>query len=62
MRVSLILLVFRGELIRQTNRLDEEQLTDIVMSKARSGGGDRESYPSFWQDIGRFSKPSLNSN
>lgn len=38
--------------MEQTNRLDEEQLTEIVMSKARSGGGDRESYPSFWQDIG----------
>ena len=46
--------MFGGKLIRQTNRLDEEQLTEIVMSKARSGGGDRESYPSFWQDIGMF--------
>ena len=50
-----MVVVSRGKLTKQTNRLDEEQLTEIVMSKARSGGGDRESYPSFWQDIGRLS-------
>lgn len=53
MRVSYFPVEFRGLLTRKTNRLDEEQLTDIIMSKARGVSGDRESYPSFWQDLGK---------
>jgi hypothetical protein len=30
------------------------------MSRARGGAGDRESYPSFWQDLGKSSAASLN--
>jgi hypothetical protein len=47
--VSLVLDIL---LTCQTHRLDEEQLTEIIMAKPRGGANARESYPTFWQDLG----------
>jgi hypothetical protein len=38
--------------------MDQEQLVEVIMAKARSSKA-RESYPSFWQDVGKCDRSDL---
>jgi hypothetical protein len=41
-------------LTHQSNRLDQEQLVEVIMAKSKSANNARQYYPSFWQDVGTY--------